>query len=380
MRRWRVPLSIALVLGAIKACDRGVADRGAPPPATAERAAASDARDAKPIACGSGAKMVVRFYDVGQGLAAMVDLPDGRHVLVDAGDVATRSGCGDVCARAHTHLVERLSADLHGAPLDLLWITHQHSDHMGGASDVLARFDVGLLVDNGRDDDKQEIVRLHDAARARGVRMRIVNPSNHEAPLASSLPRSGEGAAAAAGAADTGATAESSVRVKAVVPKVWPPSCSHDANDCSIGLRIDYCGSSVLFTGDAEADEEHAFGVDGERPISLLQVGHHGSDTSSSIGFLDKARPSYAVISAGHPGDGLNATYCHPRSVTVERLTERLGGAGQKTIRAFDGKASCKKAKPEHWHDVPASDRLWATERDGDVVLSTTGDGVFVRQ
>jgi competence protein ComEC len=374
MRRWRVPLSLALVLGAIKACDRGASDQAAPPPATAEHAAATDAKsDAKPIACGSGAKMIVRFYDVGQGLAAMVDLPDGRHLLVDAGDVATRSGCGDVCARAHSHLVDRLSADLHGAPLDLLWITHQHSDHMGGASDVLARFDVGLLVDNGRDDDKQEIVRLHDAARGRGVRMRVVNPSNHDAPLASSLSispspspsRAGEGAG------------QSSVRVKAVVPKVWPPSCSHDANDCSIGLRVDYCGSSVLFTGDAEADEEHAFA---EGPISLLQVGHHGSDTSSSLGFLDKAKPSYAVISAGHPGEGLNSTYCHPRSVTVERLTERLGGAGQKTIRAFDGKASCKKAKPEHWHDVPASDRLWATERDGDVVLATTGDGVFVRQ
>jgi hypothetical protein len=29
--------------------------------------------------------------------------------------------------------------------------------------------------------------------------------------------------------------------------------------------------------------------------------------------------------------------------------------------------------------DVPASERLWATERDGDVVLTTTGDGVFAR-
>ena len=66
--------------------------------------------------------------------------------------------------------------------------------------------------------------------------------------------------------------------------------------------------------------------------------------------------------------------------MTVERLTERLGGPGEKTIRAFDGKTSCKKARPEHWHDVAASDRLWATERDGDVVLATTGDGVFVRE
>lgn len=353
MRRWRVPLSLALVLGALKACDRAGTTAATKPPASAD--AAKSAGSATSVACGSGAKLRVRFYDVGQGLAAMVELPDGRHLLVDAGDVSTRPGCGDVCERAHAHLVDRLSADLGGAPIDLLWITHQHSDHMGGASDLLARFDVSLFVDNGRDDQKQEIVRLHDALRARGVRMRVVNPSNHDAPLAGS---------------DT-------LRVKAVVPKVWPPSCSHDANDCSIGLRVDYCDSSVLFTGDAEADEEHAFA---EGPVTLLQVGHHGSDSSSSIGFLDKARPKYAVISAGRPGEGLNATYCHPRASIVERLTERLGGAGQRPIRAFDGKVSCKKASASHWRDVPASDRLWSTARDGDVTLVTVGDGAFARE
>jgi competence protein ComEC len=353
MRRWRVPLSLALLLGALKACDRAGSGGAGKPPASAD--AAKPSGSAPAVACGAGAKMRVRFYDVGQGLAALVELPDGRHLMVDAGDVASRSGCGDVCERAHAHLVDRLSADLHGAPIDLLWITHQHSDHMGGASDVLARFDVGLFVDNGRDDDKAEIVHLHDAVRTRGVRVRVVNPSNHDAPLAAS----------------------DAVRVKAVVPKVWPPSCSHDANDCSIGLRVDYCESSVLFTGDAEADEEHAFA---EGPITLLQVGHHGSDTSSSVGFLDKARPKYAVISSGHPGEGLNTTYCHPRTAIVERLTERLGGAGQKSIRAFDGKASCKKAGPAHWHDVAASDRLWSTARDGDVTLVTTGDGAFARE
>jgi competence protein ComEC len=50
-----------------------------------------------------------------------------------------------------------------------------------------------------------------------------------------------------------------------------------------------------------------------------------------------------------------------------------------RTIRAFDGDR-CANATPADWIDVPASDHLWATERDGDVVLSTTGGGVFVRE
>jgi hypothetical protein len=58
-----------------------------------------------------------------------------------------------------------------------------------------------------------------------------------------------------------------------------------------------------------------------------------------------------------------------------------MGGASApgKTLRAFDGD-SCANAQASDWVDLPTSDRLWATGRDGDVVLSTTGDGVFVRE
>lgn len=59
-------------------------------------------------------------------------------------------------------------------------------------------------------------------------------------------------------------------------------------------------------------------------------------------------------------------------------VSAHLGSVGSKTIEAFDAGAACKKAPDSHWLDVPASDNLWATERDGDVYLSTTGDGVFV--
>jgi hypothetical protein len=51
-------------------------------------------------------------------------------------------------------------------------------------------------------------------------------------------------------------------------------------------------------------------------------------------------------------------------------------------VRAFDGTVRCAKGDPqaEHWLDLPASDRLWVTARDGDVTLSTTGDGAFTRE
>jgi competence protein ComEC len=143
-------------------------------------------------------------------------------------------------------------------------------------------------------------------------------------------------------------------------------------------LRIDYCASSILFSGDAEAEEEALLHPHGT--VTLLQVGHHGSDTSSGAPFFAKVQPKYAVISAGSQGDGMNKTYCHPRALTVTALTQALGGAGAKPIHAFDAKTSCQKGTDANWIDVPASDHLWATERDGDVVLTTTGDGVFARE
>jgi competence protein ComEC len=300
------------------------------------------------------AAMTVRFYDVGQALAALVELPDGRHVLVDAGDDARRPGCGEACSRAGRHLLDALRADLRGAPIDLLWITHPHADHVGGAAAVLEAFPVRAYVDDGRELGRPDVQRARQAARAHAIPVYVVEPGHDDVPLPPS----------------------DSERVRAVVPSRWPPACARDPNECSIGLRIDDGASSVLFVGDAEHEEEATLDPGGS--VTLLQVSHHGSGTSSSPAFLARTRPAYAVISAGKPGEGNNREYCHPRSLVVRRLSRVLGGTRQAPLAAFDGER-CDRAAPADWAEVPASDRLWATERDGDVVLVTTGDGFFRR-
>ncbi|MDP9034325.1 MAG: MBL fold metallo-hydrolase, partial [Myxococcota bacterium] len=287
---------------------------------------------------------------------ALVDLPDGRHVLVDTADSPRRGGCA-ACAAANRHLMTMLASDLRGAPIDLLWITHQHSDHIGGAPHVLEAFRVGLYADNDRDLDKEEVRLAHRAASRRGVTIRVVDPLHGGPPLAGSP----------------------GVKLAAVVPRRWPASCARDPNECSAGLRIDFCGSSVLFTGDAEHDEQAALdAVELGGTVTLLQVAHHGSDTSTTPAFLAMTRPKYAVISAGKPDTGLNREYCHPRALIVERLARTLKGGTGGTLAAFDGER-CGRARAGDWIDVPTTDRLWATERDGDVVLMTSGNGAFTR-
>jgi competence protein ComEC len=301
--------------------------------------------------CG-GAPLTVHFINVGQALSVLVDLPDGNHVLVDTGD--SRPGTQG----AHKHMMNVLTSDLGSAPIDLLWITHQHADHIGGAHDVLSTFKVKHYVDNGTVPHETEISTVHDEAKHDGVPTDVVDPSSQAIPLH-----------------ETG-----DVKLTAIAPSQFSPKCaSSDRNLCSIMLRIDYCASSVLLTGDEEQGEEASFPP--MQPVTLLQAGHHGSKTSSGDDFLAALQPKYVVISAGKPDEGQNRGYCHPARTTVESLTRGLGGPGARTIAAFDGQ-KCERGVSHlaSFVDVPASDRLWATERDGDVVLTTTGDGTFSKK
>ena len=304
--------------------------------------------------------MRITFYDVGQGLSALVVLPDGRRILVDTGEHASRGGCEPACRVWSDHLRGALAKDLPDKRLDAIWITHQHSDHMGNAVDLLGDLTVALYVDNGtglgtEPRRRTQVDRAHEAARARRVRVVTVDPANPEVPLAS--------------------TAD--VKLRAVLPKGdWGARCTDDPNDCSIALRVDYCRSSVLFMGDAERGEESRIEVE---PAGVLQVGHHGSDTSTTDAFVSRVRPAWAVISAAKRGEGTNATYCHPRRSVVERLSRATGGERTRPMEVFEG-TSCRKAGATDWTTIAVDDHVLLTARDGDVRLVTTGDGTFTRE
>ena len=102
-------------------------------------------------------QFTVTFLDVGQGDATLLQTPDGGAVLVDGGPPGT-----GLPGKLRDHGVRSL---------DVVVLTHAEEDHQGGLADVLASFDVGLLLDGGLPDDGADHRRIVSLARARGAQV-----------------------------------------------------------------------------------------------------------------------------------------------------------------------------------------------------------------
>jgi competence protein ComEC len=205
--------------------------------------------------------LTVTFLAVGQGDSAVVQLPGGGAVLIDAGGDLRWPGKFDPGSR---DVVPAL-AELGVRRLDLVVLTHPHPDHAGGLPTVLDRMPVGELWMTPERDAIASAVRVHAAVR--GVPIRE--------------PR----------ALDLGGV------------RIEPVSSFLDGrtlNDNSIVLRLVHEEVAFLFAGDVEAlaESELAQGA-GQIRAQVLKAPHHGSRTSSTEAFLRRVAPAFTVFSVG---------------------------------------------------------------------------------
>lgn len=209
-------------------------------------------------------RLDVLFLDVGQGDATLLALPNGRHVLVDAG---LRSPYVDEGARTVLPHLQRYGID----HLDALVLTHADADHIGGAASVLEAVRVGRLVVNGQSGETDLWADVMAAADSLNVPIHAV------------------------GTGDT-LDLDPSVRLRVLGPAGRMAS----PNDASVMLRVEHGATRWLLTGDAEAAGESAL-VDRfatALAADVVKVGHHGSETSSTEPLVDAAgRPLFAVVS-----------------------------------------------------------------------------------
>jgi competence protein ComEC len=222
--------------------------------------------------------------DIGQGDAILVKAPSGPTVLIDGGPDPDL-------------LLRRLGEWLPWwqRRIDIMILTHPHEDHVAGLVAALERYDVGLILDAGRDYDNPTYPRFVELARLEG-RGRLV------------AARAGEGL-----------RLDATTSLTLLYPSaddVAGPLPAGDINNASVVGLLRSGGFSALLTGDAEAPVEAMLAERGLlSQADVLKVGHHGSHSSSSPALLDATRPGVALISAGIGND-----YGHPHQVTLDHL------------------------------------------------------------
>ena len=242
-------------------------DGAAQPPATAP---AQPAAEEQIQVAGT---LTAHFLDVGQGDATLLAGPDFT-ILIDAG----RHDRTDVVP----HL-RRAGVD----SIDLLIGTHAHADHIGQFPEVLAAFPVTEVWLSGNEHTSQAFERAVDAI--------LDSEAGYHEPRAGEVVNIG------------------SARVEVLNPN----SLTEDLHESGVVVRVVFGDVAFLFTGDAEAETELEIIQRGhELNAEILQLGHHGSRTSSHPSFLDAVDPEIAIYSAGEDN-----SYGHPHEEVVDRVT-----------------------------------------------------------
>ena len=233
----------------------------------------------------------VTVLDVGQGLSVVIS-SDEHTAIVDCGS-SSGENAGYI---AHEYLTNRGMTSI-----DLLVLTHFHSDHVNGVEFLLTRISISALAIPDPEDSflADDIIQL---ARKRGTDIIYV-------------------------------TEMLRVSLGDIELILYPPVGSGDENERGVSV-LALGDISALITGDMNSSIERALLRYVALPhVDLLVVGHHGSRFSTSQELLSAIAPNMAVVSVGRN------SYGHPAAETLERLEQfsvtvyRTDQMGHVTVR-----------------------------------------------
>ncbi len=244
----------------------------------------------------------VTFFDVGQGDSALITFDNGEKMLVDCG--------------INRKILSKLGSALpfFDRTIDYLLVTHPDGDHYGGCPAVLERYQVKNIITNG------------------------VQKSNDQFWLAWKKFLKLENAQSITiNGGETMVVGGSQIKFLSPDESLGVDIKKYGGNNSSIVFVLKNNLGKFLFTGDMETPLENAllkkYCKDVARCQSLeadyLKVGHHGSDSSSEVDFLQAVSPEISIISVG------SNKYGHPSLRTLRKL-ERAGSEIWRTDQLND--------------------------------------------
>jgi competence protein ComEC len=225
------------------------------------------------LSAGEKDVLSVTFLDVGQGDASVIELPDGKTMMIDTGKTG----------REAASFLQYRGKEV----VDILALSHIHPDHTGGLESITKKFEVREIWTNSRmilpdalNQVKGHSLNRGDLVDGEGYHIYVLHPYKEFY------------------------TTESSEYV--------------EANNDSLVLKIEGDTVSFLFTGDIEKEAEEDILYLGKWIISdVMKVPHHGGKTSADGNFFRAVSPDIAVISSGRDNP-----FGHPHQETTKELRD----------------------------------------------------------
>ena len=223
----------------------------------------------------------IDFFDIGQGDSMLINIPYNQQILIDGGpDSKVLNSLGE-------------KMPFYDRTIELIILTHPHSDHINGLIDVLSRYKVEKILlpkieNKPAEKDTESLDEFMNLAKKKSIPVFF---------------------------ADQGQEIIVNEEIKGEI--LWPLKNfqSDNLNDFSVILKLDYKNFCAYFTGDAEAViQQQILSAENLSECQLLKVPHHGSKTALEEDFLKKINSKMAVISVG------KNSYGHPAQETLEKL------------------------------------------------------------
>lgn len=240
----------------------------------------------------SQGKLDIWLLDVGQGESVLVREPSGKKLLFDGGqDDSVLAQLGQVMPFMDNQI-------------DLMILSHTHSDHIAGLIPVLERYQVKEIWYTGALGDDVERKEFLKIAKERKVKISYVYAKENPAPERGYL-----------------SYPFGQAQFTILHPfKDWLNLNSDNAHDADIVLRMTLLGKSLLLTGDLNEEHEadiisHCHSPDCTLRSDILQLPHHGSNTGLTNEFLAAIKPKLIIIPVG-----LDNKFGHPGKETMAKI------------------------------------------------------------
>lgn len=223
----------------------------------------------------------ITVFDVGQGDAILIQTPDNQQILIDGGP--------------NKQIIDKLGEVLPfwDRSIDILILTHPHADHLTGLLEVLDRYSVGQIITTNIEYDSSEYKEWQDYIKNNQEKVVYVNGEQ--------------------------VIKSDKFNLEIIFPnKKYLDNSQENINNTSVISKVKFGNFSMLFTGDAECEEQDQllnFDID----VDVLKVPHQGAEDSACENFLKSTSPEIAVISVGK-----NNQFGHPHQSHLELLNDLI--------------------------------------------------------